>query len=160
MQFFPHFIQVPVLSPALTVTRSFAHQATGKHTLLLTSKAYSRRSTSSLEKLTRPKCPRVTYLCLTSPCRNPSSSRTLVRACVHRHIWAMLHLCSQLYCWNVSLSCFLVDVSSCECVFFAQIEMSFHMKVHLSLVHMLLNRSHTIPEPSLGFPTVPGGGGQ
>ena len=114
-QFFPHFTQVPVLSPALTVTRSFAHQATGKHTLLLTSKAHSRRSTSSLEKPTRPKSPRVTYLCLTSPCRNPSSSRTLVRACVHRHIWGMLHLCSQK---QLSLESSGKYVSSCECVFF------------------------------------------
>lgn len=67
-----------VLSPAPTVTRSFAHRATGKHTLLLTSKT-CRRNTSSPEKPTKPKCPRITYLCLTSPCRSPSSSPTMVR---------------------------------------------------------------------------------
>lgn len=68
-----------VLSPAPTVTRSFARRATGKHTLLLTSKACSRRNTSSPEKPTKPKCPRITYLCLTSLCRSPSSSPTMVR---------------------------------------------------------------------------------
>lgn len=70
--------KVSVLSLAPTVTRSFAHPATGKHTLLLTLKACSRRNTSSPEKPTKPKCPRITYLCLTSPCRNPSSSLTMV----------------------------------------------------------------------------------
>lgn len=71
--------QVSVRSPAPTVTRSFAHRATGKHTLLLTLKARSRRNTSSPERPTKPKCPRVTYLCPTSLCRSPSSSPTTVK---------------------------------------------------------------------------------
>lgn len=68
-----------VHSPAPTVTRSFAHRATGKHTLLLTLKARSRRNTSLPERATKPKCPRATYLCLTSLCRSPSSSQTTVK---------------------------------------------------------------------------------
>lgn len=76
-----------VLSHALTVTRSFVHQATGKHTLLLTSKACSKRSTSFPAKPTKPKCPRVTYLFLTSTCRSPFSSLTMVRADVDRYMY-------------------------------------------------------------------------
>lgn len=71
--------QASVLSPAPTVTRSSARRATGKHTSRLTSKACSRRNTSSPEKSAKPKCPRVTYLCPTSPCRSPSSSPTTVK---------------------------------------------------------------------------------
>lgn len=84
--FFPHFPQVCVLSPALTVTRSSVHQVIGKPTLRLTSKACSRRSTSFPAEATKPKCPKVTYLCPISPCRNPSSSLTLVRALVDSHV--------------------------------------------------------------------------
>lgn len=72
--------QVSVRSPAPTVTRSFAHRATGKHTSLLTLKARSRRNTSSPGSPTKPKCRRVTYLCPTSLCRSPSSSPTTVKA--------------------------------------------------------------------------------
>ncbi len=156
-----------VLSPALTVTRSFVHQATGKHTLLLTSKAYSRGSKGFPEKATKPKCPRVIYLCLTSPCRNPSSSLTLVRACVDRLVYTRRqccicvhnckHTCSfsvEWMKWNVLSSCF-VDVSSCVLCVSVQNEMFFHMEDHMLLVHMLLNRPHPIREPSLDFPTIP-----
>lgn len=157
-----------VLSPALTVTRSFVHQATGKHTLLLTSKAYNKRSTSFPEKPTKPKCPRVTYLCLISPCRSPSSSLTLVRArvdrymCIHMWCWICVYIHKHtvfhlsmgwrgIHCSFAFLSMFL---HVC-CVFLHKMKCLFHMEIH-----MLLNRPHPIPEPSLGFPTIPGGGGQ
>lgn len=111
-----------VLSPAPTVTRSFARRDTGKHTLLLTSKACSRRNTSLPEKPTKPKCPRITYLCLTSPCRSPSSSQTTVRTR------------SDL----VLLSSFSNDCFSDQS-------------------RVALNRPHPVPEPSPGFPALPGG---
>lgn len=91
--FSPDFTQVPGLSPALTATRSLGHQATGKHTSLLTSKTPSRRNTSFPEKPTKPKCPRVTYLYLISPCRSPSLSQTLVRACINEYVGLMLNMC-------------------------------------------------------------------
>lgn len=90
--------QVSVRSPAPTVTRSSAHRATGKHTLLLTLKARSRRNTSLPERPTKPKCPRVTYLCPTSLCRSPSSSPTTVKTCFLLLLPHSLHLTLRSYC--------------------------------------------------------------
>lgn len=156
VHFPPCFSQVSVLSPALTVTRSFVHQATGKHTLLLTSKAYNRRNTSSPEKPTKQKCPRITYLCLISPCRSPSSSQTSVRACFDRYMSPHTVVVHLSLTWKGKHCCHYV----CCVSFCTKWNVFFHMEVHVLLVHMSLNRPHPIPEPSFGSATVPGGGGQ
>lgn len=87
--------------PALTVTRSFAHRATGKHTLLLTSKTHNRRSTSFPEKPIKPKCLKVAYLCPIFLYKNQSSLLISVRDGHWTRQWIF---CVLLHKFNIVLN--------------------------------------------------------